>query len=125
MVAAFNRAHGFDRSLLSLTYMNRLLHGNLGYSYKLNQSVNALLAENVGRTAMVVGVSLVIAIVIAVPLGIFQAVKRNTSADNIATALAFTAYSMPAFFLALLFIGLFALKLHLVNTEVSQSTSGS
>ena len=124
-VAAFNRSHGFDRSLLSqyLTYMSRLLHGDLGYSYKLNQSVNALLAENIGRTAMLVGVSLVIAVAIAVPLGIFQAVKRNTAADNVATALAFTTYSMPAFFLALLFIGLFALKLHLVNAEASQSTS--
>jgi peptide/nickel transport system permease protein len=124
-VAAFNRAHGFDRPLTSqyLTYMNQLVHGNLGYSYKLNQSVDALLAENAGRTAMLVGVSLVIAIAIAVPLGIFQAVKRNKAADNAVTALAFTAYSMPSFFLGLLLIDVFALRLHLVNAEASQSTS--
>jgi peptide/nickel transport system permease protein len=124
-VAAFNRAHGFDRPLISqyLSYMNQLVHGNLGYSYKLNQSVDALLSENAGRTAMLVGVSLVIAIAIAVPLGIFQAVKRNEAADNVVTALAFTAYSMPSFFLGLLLIDLFALRLHLVNAEASQSTS--
>jgi peptide/nickel transport system permease protein len=124
-VAAFNRAHGFDRPLISqyLSYMNQLVHGNLGYSYKLNQSVDALLSENAGRTAMLVGVSLVIAIAIAVPLGIFQAVKRNKAADNVVTALAFTAYSMPSFFLGLLLIDLFALRLHLVNAEASQSTS--
>jgi peptide/nickel transport system permease protein len=124
-VAAFNRAHGFDRPLISqyLSYMNQLVHGNLGYSYKLNQSVDALLSENAGRTAMLVGMSLVIAIAIAVPLGIFQAVKRNKAADNVVTALAFTAYSMPSFFLGLLLIDLFALRLHLVNAEASQSTS--
>jgi peptide/nickel transport system permease protein len=124
-VAAFNRAHGFDRPLISqyLSYMNQLVHGNLGYSYKLNQSVDALLSENAGRTAMLVGVSLVIAIAIAVPLGICQAVKRNKAADNVVTALAFTAYSMPSFFLGLLLIDLFALRLHLVNAEASQSTS--
>lgn len=124
-VEAFNRAHGFDRPLISqyLTYMNQLVRGNLGYSYKLNQSVDALLAENAGRTAMLVGVSLVIAMAIAMPLGIFQAVKRNKAADNVVTALAFTAYSMPSFFLGLLLIDLFALRLHLVNAEASQSTS--
>ena len=124
-VAAYNLAHGFDRPLVSqyLTYINQLLHGNLGRSYKLNQSVDALLAENAGRTAMLVGVSLVIAIAIAMPLGIFQAVKRNKAADNVVTALAFTTYSMPTFFLGLLLIDVFALRLHLFNAEASQSTS--
>jgi peptide/nickel transport system permease protein len=124
-VAAYNLAHGFDRPLVSqyLTYINQLLHGNLGRSYKLNQSVDALLAENAGRTAMLVGVSLVIAIAIAMPLGIFQAVKRNKAADNVVTALAFTTYSMPTFFLGLLLIDLFALRLHLFTAEASQSTS--
>jgi len=124
-VAAYNLAHGFDRPLVSqyLTYINQLLHGNLGRSYKLNQSVDALLAENAGRTAMLVGVSLAIAIAIAMPLGIFQAVKRNKAADNVVTALAFTTYSMPTFFLGLLLIDLFALRLHLFTAEASQSTS--
>jgi peptide/nickel transport system permease protein len=124
-VAAFNRVHGYDRPLVSqyLTYMDQLVHGNLGYSYKLNQSVNALLGENAGRTAMLVGVSLLIAIAIAVPLGIFQAVRRNSVADNVVTAVAFTTYSMPAFFLGLLLIALFGLKLHWLASEASQSTS--
>lgn len=124
-VAAYNLAHGFDRPLVSqyLTYINQLLHGNLGRSYKLNQSVDALLAENAGRTAMLVGVSLVIAVAIAMPLGIFQAVKRNRAADNVVTAIAFTTYSMPTFFLGLLLIDVFALRLHLFNAEASQSTS--
>lgn len=124
-VAAFNRTHGYDRPLVDqyVSYMNRLVHGNLGYSYKLNQSVSALLGENAGRTAMLVAVSLAIAILIAIPLGIFQAVRRNSVADNVATAVAFTAYSMPAFFLGMLLIALFGLKLHWLDSEASQSGS--
>ncbi len=41
-----------------LSYLDQLLHGNLGYSYKLNQSVNSLLAENMARSAWLSGVSL-------------------------------------------------------------------
>lgn len=124
-VEAFNKAHGFDRPVVLqyLSYMGKLFHGDLGYSYKLNQSVNALLAENAGRTAMLVAAALILAILIAVPLGIFQALRRNSIGDNVATALAFITYSMPVFFLAMILIQVFALKWHVLPAQASQSTS--
>jgi peptide/nickel transport system permease protein len=124
-VAAFNHLHGYDRPLVSqyLTYMNNLLHGDLGYSYKLNQSVTALFGEDAGRTAMLVAVSLFIAVAIAIPLGIFQAVRRNSFADNVLTAASFVTYSMPAFLLGMLLITVFGLKLGWFATEASQSQS--
>jgi peptide/nickel transport system permease protein len=124
-VQAFNKAHGYDRPLVAqyLSYMNGLLHGNLGRSYKLNQTVAQLLGQNAGRTAMLVAVSLAIAIAIAIPLGIFQAVKRNSIADNAVTAAAFTAYSMPSFFLGLMLIAVFSLKLGWLDAQASQSNS--
>jgi peptide/nickel transport system permease protein len=124
-VAAFDREHGYDRSLVVqyFTYLGRLLHGDLGHSYKLNQSVNALLAENAGRTAMLAGVALVLAIGIAVPLGVFQAVKRNSVGDNVLTTLTFIAYSMPVFLLAMLLIQVFALGLGILPAQASQSSS--
>ncbi|TYB69285.1 ABC transporter permease [Nonomuraea sp. PA05] len=124
-VAAFDREHGYDRSVIVqyLSYLGGLLQGDLGYSYKLNQSVNALLAENAGRTAMLAGTALVLAIAVAVPLGVYQAVKRNSFGDNVLTTLTFIAYSMPVFLLAMLLIQVFALGLGILPAQASQSSS--
>jgi peptide/nickel transport system permease protein len=100
-----------------------VLHGNLGHSYKLNQSVAALFNERWGRSLYLSGISLVFAVVIAIPLGIYQAVRRNTLGDNIVTALAFVTYAMPVFFLALILIQVFALSLPIFSFEASQSTN--
>jgi peptide/nickel transport system permease protein len=124
-IAAFNHAHGFDRAVgrQFLTYANQTVHGNFGHSYKLNQSVNSLFKSNAGRSILLSGVSLVLAVVIALPLGIAQAVKRNSVFDYAATATSFTLYSMPLFFLSLLLIGFFSLQLHWFPFQASQATS--
>jgi peptide/nickel transport system permease protein len=124
-VAAFNKANGYDDPLVVQYwhYLVQLLHGNLGYSYKLNQSVTAVLGENALRSLYLSGLSLVLALAIAVPLGIYQAVHRNRPGDYVVSAGAFTLYSMPVFFLGLLLIQAFALALHLFPAEASQSTS--
>jgi peptide/nickel transport system permease protein len=124
-VNAFNRAHGYDRPIWDqfISYINLLFHGNFGYSYKLNQTVDSLLTENMARSAWLSGVSLTLAILIAIPLGIFQAIKRNSVADQALTAVAFTTYSMPQNFLGLIVIGLFAINLGWFPAEASQSES--
>ncbi|WUH96168.1 ABC transporter permease [Spirillospora sp. NBC_00431] len=124
-VAAFDREHGYDRSLVVqyFDYLGGLLHGDLGHSYKLNRSVNALLAENAGRTAMLSAVALILAICAAVPLGVFQAVKRGSIGDNVLTTLTFVAYSMPVFLLAMLLIQVFAMSLGVLPAQAAQSSS--
>lgn len=124
-IAAWNRDNGFDRPWLLqyLHYMNQLVHGNLGHSYKVNQSVTALFQERLARSAYLSGMSLLLAVIIAIPVGIFQAVRRNTVGDNIVTALAFTTYAMPVFFLALILIQVLALSFPIFNFQASQSTS--
>ena len=124
-IAAFNKQNGYDDPVIVqyLRYMNNLLHGNLGYSYAENQSVLALFKERVARSVYLSGVSLLIAVLIALPLGIFQAVKRNSIGDNVATSAAFILYSMPSFFLGLILIQVFALSLPIFNFEASQSTN--
>jgi peptide/nickel transport system permease protein len=124
-VNAWNKANGYDDPVIVqyLHYVNNLLHGNLGYSYAENQSVLALFQERVARSVYLSGISLVIAVVIAIPLGIFQAVKRNSLGDNVATSLAFILYSMPVFFLGLILIQVFALSFPIFSFEASQSTS--
>jgi peptide/nickel transport system permease protein len=124
-IAGFNRAHGYDNSLPHqfLTYLNQTIHGNLGFSYKLNQSVTDLFKENAGRSALLSGVSVTLAVLIAVPLGIFQAVKRNSFMDYTLTGVSFTLYSMPIFFISLILIDIFALQLHVLPFEASQATT--
>jgi peptide/nickel transport system permease protein len=124
-VAAWNKSNGFDRPVIVqyLSYMNGLLHGNLGYSYADNQTVASLFAERVARSVYLSFMSLFFAIVIALPLGIFQAVKRQSIGDNVATSLAFILYSMPSFFLGIILIQVFAISFPIFSFEASQSTS--
>jgi peptide/nickel transport system permease protein len=124
-IAAWNKANGYDRPVFEqyLTYMNNLLHGNLGYSYAENQTVASLFQERVARSAYLTGMGLILAILIALPLGVFQAVKRNSLGDNVATSLAFVLYAMPAFALGLILIQVFAISFPIFNFEASQSTS--
>jgi peptide/nickel transport system permease protein len=125
VVAAWNREHGFDDPWIVqyLHYINNLLHGNLGYAYKANQSVAALFQERWARSLYLSGMSLLLAVLIAIPLGIYQAVRRNTIGDSIVTTLAFVTYAMPVFFLGLILIDVFALTFPIFNYEASQSTS--
>jgi peptide/nickel transport system permease protein len=124
-VNSWNLQHGFDRPWIVqyLSYMNRLIHGNLGWSYKVNQSVAQLFQERWARSLYLSGISLLLAVVIAIPLGIFQAVKRNSVGDSVVTSLAFVTYAMPVFFLALILIQVFALSFPIFNYEASQSLS--
>jgi peptide/nickel transport system permease protein len=124
-IKAWNDANGFAAPWIVQYwhYVIGALHGNLGFSYKLNQSVAALFGERWERSAYLSGVSLVLSVLIAIPLGIYQAARRNTAGDNVATALAFTFYAMPDFLLYLIAIQLFALTWNIFGFEASQSNS--
>src|SRR3984885_2924917 len=89
------------------TYLSHLIHGNLGFSYHYNQTVNSLLAQDLPKTAVLVGLSYLISIAVAIPLGILQAVRRNKPIDYGLTGLSFIGHSMPVFLPGLLLFLLF------------------
>jgi len=122
-IADWNKQHGFDRSEIAQlgSYLWGLVRGHFGQSYKLGQSVSALFKENAGRSAYLSGAALVLSVLIAIPLGIFQAVKRNSIADYSLTSAAMILYSMPSFFLGLILIQFLALDLHVFPTGVSDT----
>lgn len=124
-VNVWNQQHGYNDpvAVQYFRYIGNLFKGNLGFSYVENQSVWDLLKERTPRSVWLSGVSLVFAVLIAIPLGIFQAIKRNTIGDNVATSLAFITYSMPSFFLGLILIQVFALSFPIFNYEASQSNN--
>lgn len=101
-------------------WVNNLVHLNLGYSYKLDQPVTALLGQRIPKTMFLVGASLVLAILIAIPLGVLMAVRRNKVDDYFLTGLSFIFYSMPSFWLGILLIGLFSLTLSWLPYEAPQ-----
>jgi peptide/nickel transport system permease protein len=125
LINAWNAEHGYDRSwfLQYASYVNGVLHGNLGYSYKLNQSVSALFGERWARSAYLSGSALLLSLVIAIPLGIYQAVRRNKADDQVVTSAAFILYAMPDYFFYLIAIQIFAFSVPIFGFEASQSNS--
>lgn len=124
-IAAFNHANGLDQSVIVqyLDFLGRLLHGNLGYSYRLDQSVDSLIAHQAPNDLILVGLGLGFALAIAIPLGIAQAVRRGRALDHLATGAAFAVYSMPAYWLALLLVAALSIGAHALPPAVAGSTS--
>jgi peptide/nickel transport system permease protein len=121
-LAAFNAQYGFDKPWFTqyLIWLGHLLQGNLGYSYKLNQSVASLLGERLPKTIILVGFSTILALVIAVPVGLWQAVRRNKPVDYTFTSLSFLFYAAPTFFVGTVLILVFSVKLGWFGPEAPQ-----
>jgi peptide/nickel transport system permease protein len=124
-IRQFNVANGYNRSLpvQYVLYLNRLLHGNLGFSYHYDQSVRSLLVLDLPKSALLVGLSYGIALLIAIPMGIVQALHRNRAVDHTLTGLAFVGYAMPTFWLGVLLLVAFSSGLHLFPPEGPQGAT--
>lgn len=112
-IRAFDVANGYNLPLVNQywVYVDHLLHGQLGYSYKLNEPVSTLLSMDLPKSAYLSGLALILTVLIAIPLGVYQAVRRNKPDDYVVTSLSFIGYSMPTFWLGLLLIAVFSIYL--------------
>jgi peptide/nickel transport system permease protein len=79
-----------------LTWLGRAVQGNLGFSARLNVSVTSLLAASLPRTLVLTGTSTVLALLIAIPVGLLQAVRRGTATDHVLRGLTVLCYGTPA-----------------------------
>jgi peptide/nickel transport system permease protein len=122
-VAIFNSTYGLNEPLWKqfITYVDQVVHGNLGTSFYYQQPVSSLIAQRLPKDLILLGLSTVLALLIALPMGIYQAVKRNGLSDNLLSGATFTLYAMPDFFLALLLIGLFCVQVHIFPPVAPQS----
>ena len=91
-------------------YMNDLLHGNLGTSYKTKDSVAFEISQRLPTTAKLAVTATLVSIILAIPLGILAAVKQNTWIDGTTMFVALLGVSIPIFWSGLLLILLFSLK---------------
>lgn len=122
-IAQFNRLNNYNRPLLAqfgLYIKNLVLHQDLGYSYHFNEGVTAVIEQRLPKTLVLVGISTVVALVIAVPLGVIQVVRRNTPVDYALTGLSFVLYAAPAFLLGTLLILYLAVDTHVFSVEAPQ-----
>lgn len=124
-IAIFNSTYGLNEPLYRqfVTYVEQVAHGNFGTSYSLQQPVSTLIAQRLPRDTVLLGLSTALALIIGLPLGIYQAVRRNGLADYTLTGASFTLYSMPDFFFAILLIAVFSVQLHWLPPEAPQATS--
>lgn len=121
-IEQFNHDNGFDLPLHEqyVRYVGELAQGDLGYSYKLNQEVSDAIGQRLPKTILLSLISTIVAILVAVPLGVWQAVRRNRAPDYVVTISAMLAYSTPIFFLGLLLIILFSQVWPILPPEAPQ-----
>jgi peptide/nickel transport system permease protein len=124
-VANFNHQMGYDRPVWVQywSWLRQLVTGNLGFSISLNQSVTSLIGERLPKTLILTVLSTLFALVVAIPLGVVQAVKRNHRADYAITFWAFVFYATPPFFLGVVLIVIFSVYLPILPAEAPQSSS--
>ena len=107
------RQFNLDKPLeVQLWYFLRdAVRGNLGYSYVRNKPVVDLIAERLPATIEMTIGALLVSLIIALPIGIFSAIRQNSFLDRSSMAGAFLGISMPGFWLGIILILIFAVRL--------------
>ncbi|MGW7425518.1 ABC transporter permease [Streptomyces sp. NPDC054813] len=108
-ITSFNREQGLDRPLpvQYVYYLRTLLHGDLGTSYTLNEAVSRLIEQRLPKTLVLTVLSALLGLLVAVPVGMWQAVRRDRPVDYALTTLSFVAYATPVYFLGLVLVLVF------------------
>jgi peptide/nickel transport system permease protein len=83
-------------------WMGDMLQGDLGQSFKQQAPVTSIIAPRIWPTILLMGASLIFTVIIALPFGIYSAIKKYSALDNAGTFLSFMGYSMPSFWLGLI-----------------------
>ena len=104
---------GLDKPFIIqyFSWLNRVIHGDLGNSYATGVSVIEELKEHLPYTAVLAGTSIILTLIISIPLGIISAIKKDRLIDNIIRFFTFIGNSIPGFFLALILLLVFSLRL--------------
>ena len=95
-------------------WMSHIMRGDLGTSIHQNRPVVDIIAERLPATLMLMGTALAFSLMIAIPLGLWAGLRKNKRSDNIISLISYLGISIPPFWLAMIGIILFSLKLHLL-----------
>lgn len=108
---------GLDRPIMVqyASWLNRVLHGDFGKSYLTNRPALYEIRYRLPDTVKLAVTALVLLIVVSIPLGILSAVFEDSIFDRVVQALAFFSVSMPAFWMGLMLLFFFGVRLHVIS----------
>lgn len=122
-VQAYRHYMGLDlpwyRQYLRLS--GNWLRGDLGTSLIQRRPVSTIIAERLPRTVELVGLATFLSLLIAIPIGVFSAVRQYSLSDHIVTVLSFIGIAVPTFWLGIMLILIFSVRLHLLPTGGTQT----
>ncbi|MFZ2003481.1 MAG: ABC transporter permease [Stellaceae bacterium] len=102
-----------------------MMHGDWGFSFASRIDVSRLILQRLPTTLFVIGASQIVALVIAIPVGVYAGVRPYSFFDQVASSLALIGFSLPTFFTGLVFILIFSVDLHLLPMVYRTGMSGS
>ena len=122
-VEALRESLGLNRPLIVqyFDFFAKLFQGDLGRSFNTGQPVLSAIIERFPATLILTAASMFFAVIIAVPIGIITAAKRNTVVDNLGMIFSLIGVSMPAFWLGPILILIFSVKLGILPVSGSGS----
>jgi len=111
--AALRTKFGLDDPIMVryLRWFTAMIHGDWGFSFVSRVDVDTLILERLPTTLFVIGSSQVLALLVALPVGVFAATRPYSIFDQIANTVAFIGFSLPTFFTGLLLILVFSIYL--------------
>ena len=113
-IAKFRHDMGFDDpvAVQYVRFLKGAVRGDFGQSIRHGEPAMGLVVERLPATFELAGAGLVIALALAIPAGIVSAVRRNTSIDYISTVVALLGQAMPTFWLGIMLILVFSVRLN-------------
>ncbi len=122
-IQVIRHTYGFDRPFLVQywSWINRAMVGDFGDSFYFHKPVVGLIADRMSVTGLLGLFSICFAILLSIPLGVIAAVKQNTAFDRFTLGLATVGQAIPSFWLGLMLIVLFSVKMRLLPVSGSSS----
>lgn len=115
-IDALRHELGLDKPFIFqyLDWLGRVLHGNFGFSFMMKKPVLDAIMDSLPATVILAVASSLFMLVFSIPLGIYTAVKQNTWFDYVVRGFTFVGVSVPNFWMGLMLLWVFALKLGLL-----------
>ncbi|QPF91249.1 ABC transporter permease [Bradyrhizobium commune] len=125
--AALRARFGLDDPiyLRYLHWLSAMAHGDWGFSFVSRMDVDKLILQRLPATLYVIGSAQILALLIAIPVGVYAATKPYSLFDQIANTLAFVGFSLPTFFTGILFILIFSVTLDWLPFVYSTDVKGT
>ncbi|WP_027552352.1 ABC transporter permease [Bradyrhizobium sp. Cp5.3] len=108
-----------------LHWLSAMAHGDWGFSFVSRMNVDTLILQRLPATLYVIGSAQILALLVAIPVGVYAATKPYSLFDQIANTLAFVGFSLPTFFTGILFILIFSVTLDWLPFVYSTDIKGT